>query len=250
VSTPAPLAGRVLRALRSRPGRGQISVAALCGLLAFALVTQARTTAGTGTLATARTDDLVNILADLAGRDDRLRAQVQDLQRSAALLDNGSTRDATALAEARLRAQTLGILTGTAAARGPGVVLTISDPRRSVHADVVLDAIEELRDAGAEAIQVAGTGGAVRVVTSTSVRDAGSGIAVDGVTLVAPLRLVAIGDPRTLSTALAIPGGVVDTVDAQAGAQAIVLTSPAVSVATLRALQVPRYASPAPAPTR
>jgi len=243
------LHGRLVRALFARPGPAQLGVAALCGLLAFALVTQVRTTADSGTLASARPDDLVSILADLSGRADRLRAQVQDLQRSAALLSNGSTRDSAALAQARARAQTLGILTGTLAARGPGVVLTINDPRLSVRSDVVLDAIEELRDAGAEAMQIAGTGGVVRIVTSTAVGDLGSRITVDGTALTAPLHLVAIGDPRTLSTALAIPGGVVDTVDSAPGARAIVTTSPAVSVTALRRLAAPRYASPAPVPT-
>ena len=244
-----PLSRRLTRALFARPGPAQLGVAALCGLLAFALVTQVRTTAGSGTLASARPDDLVSILADLSGRADRLRSQVSDLQRSAALLGNGSTRDAAALAQARARAQTLGILTGTLGARGPGIVLTITDPRLQVHSDVVLDAIEELRDAGAEALQIAGTGGVVRIVTSTAFGDLGSRITVDGVALTAPLRLVAIGDPRTLSTALGIPGGVVDTVDATPGAHAIVTTSPAVSVTALRRLSAPRYASPAPAPT-
>jgi uncharacterized protein YlxW (UPF0749 family) len=241
------LGPRLRAAMRSRPGRAQVDVAALCGLLAFGLVTQAHTTADVGTLASARPDDLVSILADLSGRADRLRAQVADLQRSESLLENGSTRDATALAQARLRAQTLGILTGTLAARGPGVVLTVTDPRGSVHADVVLDAIEELRDAGAEAMQIAGGGAQVRIVASTAVADASGGVTVDGTLLTAPLHLVAIGEPRTLSTALGIPGGVVDTVDSQAGAHAVVTRSPSVSVTALRALQPPRYASPAPA---
>lgn len=248
-ATDDSLRRRLVRALVARPGRAQLGVAALCGLLAFALVTQVRTAAGSGTLASARTDDLVSILADLSGRADRLRSQVADLQRSAALLSNGTTRDSAALAQARARAQTLGILTGTLAARGPGVVLTIEDPELKIRSDVLLDAIEELRDAGAEAMQVAGTGGVVRVVTSTAVGDLGSRVTVDGVALTAPLRLVAIGDPRTLATALGIPGGVVDTVDAAAGAHAIVTTSPALSVTALRALAAPRYASPAPAPT-
>jgi len=251
-ATPAeePLRRRLTRSLFARPGRAQLGVAALCGLLAFALVTQVRTTAaGSGTLASARPDDLVSILADLSGRADRLRSQVADLQRSEALLTNGSTRDSAALAQARSRAQTLGILTGTLAARGPGVVLTIEDPQLQVRSDVVLNAIEELRDAGAEAMQIAGTGGVVRIVTSTAVGDLGSRITVDGVALTAPLRLVAIGDSRTLSTALSFPGGAVDAVDAAPGAHAIVTASPAVSVTALRALAAPRYASPAPAPT-
>jgi uncharacterized protein YlxW (UPF0749 family) len=129
------------------------------------------------------------------------------------------------------------------------VVLTLSDPRHAVHADVVLDAIEELRDAGAEAMEVTGGGRSVRIVASSAVSDMAGGVSIDGTPLTAPLRVVAIGDPRTLTTALAIPGGVVDTVGALPGAHAIVTSSPSVAVTALRALQAPRYASPAPAPT-
>jgi uncharacterized protein YlxW (UPF0749 family) len=60
----------------------------------------------------------------------------------------------------------------------------------------------------------------VRVVASTSfvAADAG-GIAVDGTELRAPYRFVVIGDPATLTSALRIPGGVVDNVE-QFGGQA------------------------------
>src|SRR5204862_247268 len=72
-----------------------------------------------------------------------------------------------ALREARDRARTLGILTGTLPARGPGIVLTVVDPQGTVGADVLLDAVEELRDAGAEALQLSG----VCVVAQTPIVD-------------------------------------------------------------------------------
>lgn len=241
----ATLSARIRAALFHRPTRSQAAIAALCGLLAFGLVTQAHLTASGGTLASARPSDLVGILADLESRADRLRPQVADLQRTADNLANGSTRDQAALAEARARAQTLGILTGTLAARGPGIVLTVLDPRGSVRADTLLDAIEELRDAGAEALQLSG----VRVVASTSLLDDSSGgISVDGQRVTAPYRLVAIGDQRTLAGALSIPGGVLDTISGDAGASARVLQSPSVSVTALQALTAPRYARPTSPP--
>jgi len=234
---------RIARAVRSRPGRSQVAVAALCGLLAIALVTQAHSNAGTGGLTSARSDDLLTILADLSGRADRLRSQVSALQSTESRLQGGSAGTAAALTEARARAQTLAILTGTVAARGPGVVLTVTDSGGSVRADELVDAIEELRDAGAEAMQLSG----VRVVASTAVVDApGGGVRVDGTLVHAPYRLVVIGDPKTLASALAIPGGVVDTITGLPGAGAIVTTSPSVTVSALRALTTPRYARPAP----
>jgi uncharacterized protein YlxW (UPF0749 family) len=240
---PAATWRRIRAALLRRPGRAQLAVALLCGLLAFALVTQAHSNAGTSGLSTARPQDLLAILADLQGRADRLRSQVSDLQATENRLQGGSAGSQAALAEARARAQTLGILTGTVAARGPGVVLTVVDPRASVRADDLVDAIEELRDAGAEALQFSG----VRVVASTAVvDDPAGGVDVEGTHVLAPYRIVAIGDPRTLSTALTIPGGVVDSVAARAGAHAVVTSSPSVTVSALRRLSTPRYARPAP----
>jgi uncharacterized protein YlxW (UPF0749 family) len=236
---------RLLRALRSRPTRGQLAVAVLCGLLAFALVTQVHATATGGGLQAARVDDLLGILSDLDNRGDRLRAEIDDLQSREQRLRSGSGQSAAALQEARDRLRVLGVLTGTVAARGPGVVLVIDDPRGKVGADIVVDAIEELRDAGAEAMQLSG----VRVVASTAVTDAGGGgLVVDGQTVRPPYRLAAIGDRRTLAGALGIPGGVLDTVDGQSGAHASVVQSPVVTISALRPLQAPRYARPTSSP--
>jgi uncharacterized protein YlxW (UPF0749 family) len=232
---------RIAAAVTARPGRGQVVAGILCGALAFAVVAQAHTTAGGSGVTAARTQDLLTILADLQGRADRLRSQVSDLQLTQARLSGGGAGTQAALAEARSRAQTLGILTGTVAARGPGVVLTVSDPRHRVRADVLLDAIEELRDAGAEALQLSG----VRIVASTALVDSDGSVVVDGHKITAPYRLVAIGDARTLASALGIPGGVIDSVQALPGAQATVTQSPSVSVTALRPLSTPRYARPA-----
>jgi uncharacterized protein YlxW (UPF0749 family) len=231
---------RIGRALRRRPSRGQAVVAALCGLLAFALVTQVQATSDTSGLAAARPDDLLAILADLDSRSERLRSEIAELQETERQLASGSGQDSAALAAARERAQTLGILTGALPAVGPGVVLTITDPGGEVRADVLVDALQELRDAGAEAIQLSG----VRVVASTALVDAQGGIAVGSRRVSSPYRFAVIGDPRTLAAALAIPGGVIDTVRRRPGAAATVVRSPRVSVTALQVLTAPRYARP------
>src|SRR3954463_4952388 len=91
---------RLLAALRSRPTRGQLAVAALCGLLAFALVTQVHATANGGGLQCARVDDLLGILSDLDSRGDRLRAEIDDLQTREQRLRNGSRQRPAPLHEA------------------------------------------------------------------------------------------------------------------------------------------------------
>ena len=114
-------------------------------------------------------------------------------------------------------------------------------------AATVLDTVEELRDAGAEAIQI----GTVRVVASTSFVDgtgsSPAGIAIDGTLLHAPYVVLAIGDPQTLQAALNIPGGVLETLQGQ-GADGNVTSEEQVQITALHAVSAPRYARPAPTP--
>ncbi len=146
------------------------------------------------------------------------------------------------------------MLAGTAPADGPGVLLTITDPEGTVRADALLDALEELRDAGAEALQVAGRaegGGSApvaRVVASTSFLDDDDGVVVDGTLLRPPYVFTVVGAPETLVRALAIPGGVQDNV-ADQGGTATVEQRDRVRVGALRPLVEPRYARPAPGPS-
>jgi uncharacterized protein YlxW (UPF0749 family) len=261
MSEPPVSTGPVRRVLRPRLRRVDIAVAALVGILGFAAVVQVRSTQDEdGLLASARQEDLVAILDDLSSRSARLRQEITTLTATRERLTTGSGQEAAALTEARRRAQVLGILAGTVPARGPGIVLTISDPSGKVTAEVLLDALEELRDAGAEAVQlegpVAAAGSeasagpnavpAVRVVAATAFVDAadGAGIEVDGTLLRAPYRFTVIGDPATMAAALAIPGGVTDNVEQRDG-RAVVNRRETVAVTALRRLDRPRYARPA-----
>lgn len=227
--------------LRLRASRTQLLVAALCGLLGFALAMQVIANRGDAGLAGARPQDLVGILGDLQERSDRLRQEIATLEQTQARLRSGSASRQAALAEARRRAQTLGILTGTLPATGTGIVLTVTDPQRRLPASVLVDILEELRDAGGEAMQLGG----VRVIASTAVTEGRDGaLRVDGRRLVPPYRFLVIGDPQTLQTALKIPGGVVDTVAQYAG-EARVASTRRLTIRALRPLSAAEYARPA-----
>ncbi len=252
--TQAPPVG-VRRLLRPRLRRVDVLVALLLGVLGFAAVVQVRSTKEDGPLATARQEDLVQILDDLSNRNDRLRAEVSALEQARRDLTTGTGRTEAALAEARRRAQLLGILAGTVPARGPGLRLTITDPDGEIGAEVLLDALEELRAAGAEAVQLEGpvesgdaaaSRPAVRVVVSTAFTPGDDGgVVVDGQLLRPPYRFTVVGDAPTLAAALGIPGGVVDNVE-QRGGLAVVERSEDVLVGALRPLPSPRYARPTP----
>jgi uncharacterized protein YlxW (UPF0749 family) len=203
----------------------------LLALLGFGLAASVRSQRTASQLATARPNDLVRILDDLDARAAVLRSQIAALQNTRSRL-SGSGSDAAALAEARKRTQDLAILAGTIAAQGPGIDLTISDPQHDVNAEVIVDTIEELRDAGAETLELAGT----RLGATSWVEDTSSGLSVDGHAAQAPYLIRAIGDPPTMQKALEIPGGVVDTVDARAGAAATIKTVQDEQIRSLRAL--------------
>jgi uncharacterized protein YlxW (UPF0749 family) len=244
---PQPAGGRRLvgrlwsDVLAPRGWRTDVPVAVLALLLGLGFAITLRTERASNGLAAARPADLVAILADLSTRNEQLQRGIAQLQEQAHELESGDP--GVALQTAREREQQLAILAGTVGAQGPGVVVTITDPQGSVQPDVLVDAIEELRDAGAEAIDLSG----VRIVTQSYVvaGDAG-GLDVDGTAVRTPYVLTAIGDPQTLAEALAIPGGVVDAVAGSGGAHAAVEQRSEVRITSLRVATTDRYARPDP----
>ncbi|QKW36135.1 DUF881 domain-containing protein [Actinomadura sp. NAK00032] len=206
-----------------RPRARRLAAGLLCLVLGFAAVAQVRSTRRDTAFATARQDELVEILADLGQRSERLRSDLGDLEATRARLERDA-EGGTALEEARERATAYGILAGTLPAEGPGIELLIQDPGHRVRAVNLLDALQELRDAGAEVVQI----NDVRVGVDTYFLDDRGGVGVDGRLLTAPYRFLAIGDPHTMATALNIPGGLVRTLR---GAGATVLITPRAKVA-------------------
>lgn len=211
-------------------------IAVLLALLGFTLVVQLKTTSTDPTLAATREEDLVRISSDLDSRERRLRQDIEALEESQRQLRSGEQGRQAALEEATRRADELGILAGTLPAVGPGLSVRFEGPDKAVEAERILDAVQELRGAGAEAMQIAGADGtAVRIIASTYFVDAsGGGLVVDGRRLSGPYVISVIGDPATLRTALNIPGGVVASVE-EAGGNVTPVDSEAVEVSQLHA---------------
>lgn len=237
-SMTGPVAFPVPQPRRRRPLITAV-IAVLCALLGFALVVQARSFAR-DSLSSTRPDDLVLILDGLQRREDELNAQIAELSDSLARLRRSGASSAEALAEAQRQAEALGILTGSVAATGPGLRIEIRDPDGTVPPEVLLDALQELRNAGAEAFQV----GYVRVGVNSAFTGSGGAVVLDQSTLKAPYVILAIGDPPTLAAALSIPGGVLDTVRRAKGEMDI-RQADEIHVEALRAARTPQYARPA-----
>ncbi|WP_422756345.1 DUF881 domain-containing protein [Micromonospora sp. WMMD708] len=196
-----------------------VMIAALLALLGFTLVVQLKTTSTDPTLAATRQEDLVRIFSDLDSREKRLQQDIEGLEDSQRQLRSGEQGRQAALEEATKRADELGILAGTLPARGPGLAVRFEPGGKPIRADRVLDAVQELRGAGAEAMQISGGDRAsARIIASTYFLDgAGDVLVVDGRPLTGPYTITVIGDPETMRTALNIPGGVAASVRGDGG---------------------------------
>ncbi|MFB6847074.1 DUF881 domain-containing protein [Streptomyces sp. NPDC056373] len=221
-----------------RVTRAQLIVAVLLFGLGFGLAVQVASNSDSDSaLRGARQEDLVRILDELDDRTQRLEDEKQGLEKQRDELENSSDQAEEARKQTVEKERQLGILAGTVAAQGPGITMTIQDTKGTVEADMLLDAIQELRAAGAEAIQVNG----VRVVAGTYLTDPGKGVGVDGNKINAPYRFKVIGKPQDLEPALNIPGGVVQTLEKER-ATVTIERSADIVVDALRAAKRPDYA--------
>jgi uncharacterized protein YlxW (UPF0749 family) len=236
-----PPTGRArLRRSLVRPSRGQAVVAVLVGVLAFAAVTQVRISGHDDTYAGLRQDQLIQALDGLQAASRKSERDIADLQSTRDQLTSKTRRRAAALAQAQKELATLSVLAGTVAATGPGVRVTVQDPKGGFSLTHLLDGVEELRNAGVEAIEI---NSRVRVIAQTSFEDDPQGIVVDGTLLKSPYVIDAIGSPDTLAGALNFQGGFVDDVKLDGGS-AIVKKQDKVSITVTRTPTQPRWAQP------
>lgn len=219
----------------------------LCVLLGMAIVTQVRQNDSGDALESARPADLLVLLDSLQQREAALTIEVAELQRTLETLTSSGSDDQAAIDDARNRLAALSILLGTVGATGPGVTLTITDPGPGVGPETMLDVVNELRAAGAEAMEIRGgdqgAQQAVRVGVDTWVVGTPGALVLDGRQLSAPYTVVAIGDPPTLAGAVNIPGGAVDSVE-RVGGTMTVQQADRVEVAALRQPKPHQYAQP------
>lgn len=132
--------------------------------------------------------------------------------------------------------QALACLTAVA---GPGIRIVLSDNPQAgsagvnsplplpglVHDYDVLQVVNELRAAKADAIAVRGVGGkAIRVTSTTPIRCVGPVIYINWQPVAAPFSIEATGDALTLKSALEMPGGIVENMRTQ-GAVGVKVTT-------------------------
>lgn len=183
-----------------------------CGVLGFLLVAQFRATENLDArLDVEREEDLAQILADLSTENDRLQEEITSLRLTLLSFENSAETEELALRSLRRRLDELRILAGTVAVEGEGVEMTIDDPQLQVTQELLVDTVQELRDAGAEVITV----NDVRLIVSSAFTTRNGLLVLDGAPLEAPIVMRAIGPADTISEALTIPGGAIDSLQSR-----------------------------------
>jgi len=144
---------------------------------------------------------------------DKLRQQISDYERAMA-------EGRAAMERITAELNKLRVMAGLTKVRGPGVIVWLTDAPKPlsqedpslgiVHDTDLLMIVNELRNAGAEAIAINNQ----RVVATTAIRCVGNLITVNGVAVSPPYEIAAIGDPNKLKEGLMMPGGIVEQLKA------------------------------------
>jgi len=237
--------GRVRMSLL-HPGRGQILAAVILFVVGAAGVMQIKSNAAGDTYSSARREDLIQLLDGLSEESRRLEGEITQLEQTRSNLQSGADTQRVARDEAAKHLTELSILAGTAAAQGPGIRMRIVDPKAVVDAGVLLDTVEEMRDAGAEVIEVNNT---IRIVGSTWFGSDDRGLVIDGKPVARPITFEVIGDPNSLEEAARFRGGIVSEITGpKIGGQVQIDQENRLVIESLHTTRENQYARPASAP--
>lgn len=199
--------------------KAQLALGLVCVVLGFAITIQLRSVQknnGAGTISSLRGAEIQNMYMKEKEKNEALYLDYERIksdldQYKEAIADTNAT---TSLLKEQL--DNAEILAGMKEVEGPGVVVKMNDGTKTplpgepeslywLHDSDILLVINELKDAGAEAISINGE----RLTSISEVRCVGSVLSINNVRTGAPFIINAIGDPKTLESALLFKGGVV-----------------------------------------
>lgn len=184
-------------------------------------------------------EQLVTLLGELQLREDDLRAERSELQGQLEELSEAADNEEAAAEAAQKTLWRAEVSAGVVPVSGPGVVVTTSAPAQPFPVSVFVTTLAELRNAGAEAIEING----VRVTGRTwFASSGGEGVIVDGTVVTPPYVWRAIGDPETLAMALEIRGGA-NSQQRGYGSEVQVEKSPMVKIDSVATVADPVFAT-------
>ncbi len=181
---------------------GRIAVTAVMVVLGFLVVVQLRSQAANEGLSGLSVQELGELVANLTTRNNQLRDEIRTLE---------SQRDGVAGAVERGDTSSLQIRTdlnrvlgwsGALPVTGTGVRVAVDG---SLPAAAVNELMNELRNAGAEAIAI----GTIRIVPGVVVTGPPGSLVVTGIPLADPIEILAMGQAEVLNGSLTRAGGLI-----------------------------------------
>ena len=185
-----------------------LALAAVSAILGFLVVVQLQSQAGVPGLQGRSSQELTVLIGNLSTHNGQLRQEIAVLERQVAALAAGGDRGESSVDAVRTDLRRVRAWVGMAPVRGPGVEITIAGP---LPGDAVSELLNELRNAGAEALDVDG----VRLVPGSVVAGPAGALTLDGQSLPNPLRVRAIGSPVVRTGSLTRVSGPLAVLDAR-----------------------------------
>jgi uncharacterized protein YlxW (UPF0749 family) len=182
--------------------RSQLTIAVVAAILGLLVVVQLRGQTGGSELQSKTAQELTSIVANQNAQNDDLRAEVTTLQNQLAELQADRANGATSVGQIESELGRIRAWAGLDPIAGHGVEITING---EIDAGAVDDLLNELHNAGAEAIAIDD----IRVVAMTSVSGVPGSLDVDGFLLRDPFTIRAIGRPEILVGSLTRVGGII-----------------------------------------
>jgi uncharacterized protein YlxW (UPF0749 family) len=177
-------------------------------LLGFLVAIQAKSQAANTGLNALSVQELGELVANVTTRNNQLRDEVSSLQTQRDTLKATVNRGDSSANQVRSDLTRILGWSGEAPVTGTGARVTIEG---DLPGDAVEVLVNELRNAGAEAISVGG----VRLVPGVVASGPAGAVVIDGVKLGSPAVIEAIGQSETLSGSLTRAGGPIAQLAAQ-----------------------------------
>jgi uncharacterized protein YlxW (UPF0749 family) len=180
----------------------QLSLFAVAMLIGVLLVGQLRSQARPTEITSLPAQDLSELIDTLSARNRELRSGLADLRETLREYRVAGSQGQSALDVSREDLRRITAFAGLAAVQGQGLVLDVDG---DLDAIALNDLVNELRNAGAEAIAV----DQVRLTNRSVAVQGPTALMIDGVEIGQHFTLSAIGSPEGLLSALERPGGLI-----------------------------------------
>jgi len=180
----------------------QLSMTGVALLIGLLLVGQLRSQARPTEISSLSAQDLSTLIETLSNRNRELRSGLSDVRGQLREYQLAEPQGQSALGVSREDLRRIAAFSGQTAVIGQGLSLRVNGELDPIS---VNDLLNELRNAGAEAIAV----DQIRI-TARSVCVLGAGtLEIDGIQIGRSFTIQAVGDPDGLLTALQRPGGII-----------------------------------------